>query len=405
MELSGQGVSDFLSNGLPITSINKSIPVVLLSASGKWLTRLPRVGVTHIEALPIIAYNRAAMTMGLSMELKSTELKVQSVRDVYRTAGMLAVFSVFLLVEGMVRVTLIIASNHDGDWDGEAGETFPGVVLLLGGVIEVIAGFGGLLRALAVILFDYHNAAVTQFSVILMFLGWFTFVVFVFADPAYAVSQAKESPVVGLSLGQYKGVVTLGILGSVAYCAALQGGQMFFALQLLMTEKEKGSQYTSSYYGARLMYYSALALIGGVSQLAIGLLVGGKVGTGRLLGSERVGAPPYFIVYPELNIAAGLMVVVAAVVGFSRAVIRSPKGRGLFCGLWALTWLVQIMFMAAAQLGLWAEETLLERRALVFVSGMLVVLSLSLSILPPYMDAMVHHDETVAQRNELKSMA
>lgn len=341
------------------------------------------------------------MSSSLSMVLKSTELKGVSVPNVYRTAGMLAVFSVFLLVEGMVRVTLITAVNHDADWDGEEDETFPGVVLLVGAVIEVIAGLAGLLRALGAIMFDYHNAAVTRFCVILMLLGWFTFIVFVFADPAYTVSHRDVSPVSGLDMSQYKGIVTLGILGSLAYCGALQGGQVFFAWQLWRTEKGGSEKYDSRYYAARLVYYSAFATIGGISQLGIGIFVRDEVGAGRLVGAERVGAPPYFIVYPELNIAAGMLVTFAGLVGFVRAAANRQNGRGFFCGLWALTWLVQILFMAATQLGLWAESSnILERRAVVFVSGMLVVLSLSLSILPPYMDAMRHNDETRA-RNQL----
>lgn len=345
------------------------------------------------------------MSSAIGLAFKSTELKGVSVPNVYRTAGMLAVFSVFLLVEGMVRVTLVTASNHDDDWDGEEGERFPGVVLLVGAVIEVIAGFAGLLRALGAIMFDYHNARVTMLSVILMLLGWYTFVVFVFAAPAYAASHAEESTVVGLNLSQYKGIVTLGILGSLAYCGALQGGQVFFAWQLWRTEKGGSEKYDSGYYAARLIYYSVFALVGGVSQLAIGIAVRDEVGAGRLVGGERVGAPPYFIVYPELNVAAGLLVTFAGLVGLIRAFTRSKSGRGLFCGLWALTWLVQILFMAATQLGLWTDGSISERREWVFVSGMLVVLTLSLSVLPPYMDAMMHHHDTNAQMQQVDSAA
>ena len=136
------------------------------------------------------------MSSAIGLAFKSTELKGVSMPNVYRTVGMLAVFSVFLLVEGIVRVTLVTASNHDDDWDGEEGERFPGVVLLIGAVIEVIARFAGLLRALGAIMFDYHNARVTMISVILMLLGWYTFIVFMFAEPAYAASHAEESPVV-----------------------------------------------------------------------------------------------------------------------------------------------------------------------------------------------------------------
>ena len=338
-----------------------------------------------------------AMSTTLSGEMKSTELASWSIAHVYRTSGMLAVFSLFLLVEGVIRVTFVTATNHDADWDGEENETFPAVVLLIGALIEVIAGFGGLLRALAVTMFDYRNAAVTRFSVILMLLGWFTFIVFVFAEPAYTVSQADESPVVPLDLSQYKAIVTLGILGSLAYCGALQGGQVFFAWQLWMTEKGDSAKYNVGYYASRLVYYSVFAAIGGVSQLAIGILVRAEVGEGLLMDNERVGAPPYFIVYPDLSIAAGILVTFASCVGLVRALVRNESGRGFFSFLWALTWLVQILFMAATQLGLWDDGTILSRRELVFVSGQLVVLTLALSVLPPYMDAMMHHNETKAR--------
>eukprot|EP00803_Ostreobium_quekettii_P000937 evm.model.scf_414EXC.6 EVM.evm.TU.scf_414EXC.6 scf_414EXC:33853-34395(+) len=159
-------------------------------------------------------------------------------------------------------------------------------------------------------------------------------------------------------------------------------------------EKGQAAKYDSAYYAARLVYYSTLALIGGVSQVAIGILARDEIGSGRLVGAQRVVAPPYFVVYPELNIAAGLVVTFSAVAGYVRSALRSEAGRWQFAGAWAATWLVQILLMAATQLGVWSEGELGARREVVFVSGMLVVLTLALSVLPPYMDAMIHHPET-----------
>lgn len=329
------------------------------------------------------------------------KLKARTGPNALRTSGMLLGFSVFMLVAGVVRMTLLVATYHGSGGDEE---TFPKAVLLSAAVVEGIVGFVGLLRALAVIMFDYHNAEVTRFSVILMLFGWFTLVTFVFAEPAYRVNHTEKPEIGGLNMDQYEGIVTLGVLGSLAYCCALQGGQFFFAWQLWNIEKGTGLTYTIGYYSVRLAFYSVLALIAGLSQLAIGTFVWEELGKGRLTRHagvyESIGAPPCFIVYPELNVAAGLLVIIAALTGLERAVFPSRRGRVFFSGLWLLTWLVQIVFMAVTQLGLWHDSTLLERRQVVFVSGHLVVLTLSLSIVPPYLDAMLYHSETVHQTDE-----
>ncbi|CAD7704903.1 unnamed protein product [Ostreobium quekettii] len=322
--------------------------------------------------------------------------------NVNRTAGLLGLFSAFLLVEGVIRVALVLALNHDSDedpnadWDGMGGDTFPEWLRFVGALLEVAAGVAGLGLALGVMAFDYHSAAITGAGVMLMLSLWFTFVVFVFAQPAFDASKLDASRHDDLTLGQWRGVVTLGIIGSAGYCGALQGGQVFFAWQLWRIGAGDASQYTKPYYAARLVYYSTLALLAGVSQLAIGIFIRDEVGEGRLEGPQRVGAPPYFIAYPELNIAAGLLVTFASLAGYVRAVAQRPSGRLVFAWLWACTWMVQVLFMAVTQLGLWSTGTPLERTQRVFVSGMLVGLTLSVSILPPYMDAMMHSPDAGA---------
>lgn len=332
------------------------------------------------------------------------KLKTTTGANALRASGMLLGFSVFILVNAIVRLTLLVATYHGSEWRDGDDEDFPVPILLSAAVLEVVVGLVGLLQALAVIMFDFQNAAVTRFSVFLMLSAWSALVVFVFAEPAYRVRHTEKSTVRGLTLDQYEVVVTLGILGSLAYCGALQGGQAFFAWQLWRVEKGAGEMYTRGYYCVRLAFYSVLAFVAGLSQLAIGTLVREELGQGRLSHStgmnETIVARPYFIVYPELNISAGLLVTFAALVGLGRAVFPSSNGRGAFAGLWVLTWLIQILFMSVTQLGLWADGKMLERREVVLASGLLVVQTLSLSILPPYMDAMMYHAETASWSDE-----
>lgn len=336
------------------------------------------------------------------MELKGTELKGGSSNLSYRAAGMLTVFSLLVLLEGYMRLTMNVAQNH-GVYD-ELKDDVRNLRLaqLVGALLEIIAGVFGLIRALAVIFCDYHNPTATLTAILAMLVNWVPFIIFVFWDPAHAAHNTEKSPNPDFSLNQWLTILAIQIIGASSYCAALGGGQVFFAWQLWLTEKNQRSTYTSRYYSLRLVYYSTLALIAGVTQLVVGIIVRKKVGPGRLMPPETVTAAPFFVVYPELNITAGLLVILSAVAGYGRAVFRSASGRGFFSGLWAFTWFVQVTFMTTLQLGLFSELPPF-RMALVFVTPILFAVVTSLSFLPPYMDAMMYHEETKLADEENKA--
>ncbi|CAD7694893.1 unnamed protein product [Ostreobium quekettii] len=314
--------------------------------------------------------------------------------NVHRTAGMLGMFSAFMMVEGITRTTQVLARNHDedddlnADWDGIDGRTFPEWVLFIGGIVEIVAAGAGLALALGVQIFESHSPAVSKIGLVVMLSAWFTFIVFTFAKPAFDSDKLDFSPHPSLTLDQWRGAVTLGIFGSAGYSAAMLGGQVFFGWQLWRIGLGEGATYNKQYHASRLIYYSALAGVAGLAQMAIGILVRDKVGDGRLGALMRVAAPPFFIIYPGLNVTGGLLVIAAAVAGFVRALIRHAGGRVTFGLLWAAVWVVQILFMGVTQLGLWSKGGPLARQEVVAEAGGLVGLTLSLSVMPTYMDAM-----------------
>lgn len=101
--------------------------------------------------------------------------------DKQKTAGMLAIYSVFLLAEGVVR-TLAVSATPAGSWGVEQMQ-FPPVVLLIGAVLEVAFAMTGLITAVALLALDYENTRLTIVTLCLEATGWFTFIVYTIAEP------------------------------------------------------------------------------------------------------------------------------------------------------------------------------------------------------------------------------
>mmetsp|Transcript_1926 Transcript_1926/g.2757 ORF Transcript_1926/g.2757 Transcript_1926/m.2757 type:complete len:316 (+) Transcript_1926:25-972(+) len=302
----------------------------------------------------------------------------------HKAAGLMLAFSVFVTIEGVLRIINAIAAGRE-DWDGNADADpprFAPIVLLLAALTEVVFGIVGIGTSLAALIYGFHNPMLTAFTFGVELCGWFTFIVFVFAKPAWETNHADGSlhgP--DYSEKQSDGLTVLGILGSVAYCASMQGGQVFFTLQLLAIQKGEEEKHTSGFYRARHVYYSFLLLLGAVSGLAFGAMVYDNSGDGQLI--PPVVQPPWFVVYPELTITFSVVTLVVALACLVRAATGMTGGTAVIGGALAVSWLLQLTMMVITQLALLNSNQGVNRT---FVGGMLVVLSLALHIMPAFLD-------------------
>eukprot|EP00271_Cylindrocystis_brebissonii_P019424 TRINITY_DN5892_c0_g1_i1.p1 TRINITY_DN5892_c0_g1~~TRINITY_DN5892_c0_g1_i1.p1 ORF type:complete len:331 (-),score=37.90 TRINITY_DN5892_c0_g1_i1:319-1311(-) len=296
--------------------------------------------------------------------------------EVYRTAGLLAVVSAFLLVEGVVRTDILVGTPDDM-WNGDA-QNFPPAAMIVGSATEVFFAVVGLAVALAQIVLNAGSPAATIFAIGSSCLGWYTFVVFTIAAPAYNQANALAPLWSGLNSSQSEAVTAMGILGGVSHCFCLQGGQFFLLFKLLRLQNGNEKHYDAEYHRSRLVAFSTFVLIAGGSQLTTGVIVRHALGGGRY--AAPVVSPPYGVFYPEMTIACGCAVLLYGIFLILVALALVPKSTFTptliaLCGLG--TYITQLTLQNIAQE--WAGG------ALIILGSQQVGLTFMVAFFPAYL--------------------
>lgn len=288
-----------------------------------------------------------------------------------RTAGLLTLFSVFCLIEGGIRLTRVVGSS---DWDGD-DNVFPPIVLLLASLTEVIFALSGLLPGLLALVTEQYHKFMALPALVLINAGWFTFVVYVFALPAFNAARNPGHP--GLTDSEDAGATVFGIFGSMAICASMQGGQFVFALRLHRHLTDDMDKYTKLYIKVRNIVYTSLYVLFGVSMLSIGALAQAQLGGGRVL--PPLVKPPFFVVYPELTITAGVITTLVSAVALFRAITGMTKLAPVYYALIAFDYLCNLGFLVYPQIGLIPAGP-------VFAVGMLTCLFAAVRVMPVFFE-------------------
>ncbi|KAL3134611.1 hypothetical protein ABBQ38_006438 [Trebouxia sp. C0009 RCD-2024] len=145
--------------------------------------------------------------------------------------------------------------------------------------------------------------------------GWFVFVVYVLAMPSFAAARTPAMP--HLSASATKAVILMGLTGSIAVCAALQGGQFMFTNILLGYTTGKGKVQSTTLWRGRLYFFAFLVLLKGISEVVIGSIIKDHLGGGRL--ATPVVEPPFVITKAGLVIADGVWVTLVGLIGLAIA--------------------------------------------------------------------------------------
>jgi hypothetical protein len=314
-----------------------------------------------------------------------------------KTLALLLLFSVMVTYEGVIRVTNEVGTNDvkHKSWDGDdddgvpiylrTTDPFPPVAKLIGGVFEVLFGTAGLALALAGLLYNFHNPMATMATIGTIILGVYTFAIYVFAEPIYNAANELNTLMSYPDENDADAASAIGILGSFALCAALQGGQFFFAADLLAYQQDKSEdRQKPGFIVSRYVYYAFLLLLFGTSQLAMGAFVFDLSGGGRLGDTGNgsvVIAPPFFVVWPELTITVGCFTTLVALIAIVRAATKMTAAPGPFAWLVGISWLMNLTMTVISAVGL------INTPALTFVASMLFGLITAVHVLPVYLDA------------------
>lgn len=235
-------------------------------------------------------------------------------------AALLTIWSILVINEGAIR---LIDSNPAAGLSGGR----PAVMLVfLGGLFEVVFGLIGLFLGLAAFILKAHNTTITKASMVVQtILGYYVFVIYVFVIPSFRAVDLPGPSLIGLTLGQSRFLIALGVLTSFQFCLALQGGQFVFMARLVCAAT--GQDFLKQKSGARMraVFWNANMGLAGLWTLVTGLLIATNVGSGTL--DTPFESPPNVGRLPGMTIFTGVLLIIWAAVGITIALMkmRIPK--------------------------------------------------------------------------------
>lgn len=230
-------------------------------------------------------------------------------------AAFLTVFSLFLINQGSIQVMRLYPTENL--LDGGAPSKF---LLFLGHLFEFFYGLLGLGLGLTALVFRGHNATVTKLCMFIQIvLSIYTFMLVAFIAPGFAVRDITEPQLIGLTTGESKFIRALGLLTSVHFFFALQGGQFVFMARLVSESTGTDFMWQKSGYKLRAIFWNLNLAIPGFWTLVTGAMVNEKVGGGRL--QQLIFSPPTVGHLPGLTIFTGLGVCVLGLLGVVMAVL------------------------------------------------------------------------------------
>lgn len=231
-------------------------------------------------------------------------------------AALLTLWSALVINEGAIR---LIDSNPAGGLS-EGGRP-PPVVLFLGGLLEVVFGLVGLCIGMAGFIFRWYDTNVTKLGIAVQTLfGYYVFAVYVFVAPAYRAADLEGPILEGLSIGQSRLLIAMGIMTSFHFCLALQGGQFVFYARLICAGTGRDFLKQNTGNTMRAIFWNANLAFSGLWTLITGAVLHANLGGGTLDVPFEV--PPHVGKLPSLTIWTGLLLLLFGLAGVALAVSK-----------------------------------------------------------------------------------
>jgi len=247
-------------------------------------------------------------------------------------ATILFAFSIVMLIEGAVR-TANGASQIASRGPGSLPEPFPATVIVIGGIFEGIEYFLIHLSSYSSSHYYFFVLCVVGIAVFHLFiafnfmfieseskqstkipclmaiiadctLGLFVWVLFSFAVPGKAISDAAMAGVFS-SLDRYKAAkVFAGPFFAGCLCTAVQGGPLYFLIALW-----RGGDYSQKHYRFGLKLFGVCTLVGMVSYLIVVSMIVADTPS------------PYQGVVPPIFVSHGTLSIIIALVGICMGIL------------------------------------------------------------------------------------
>lgn len=263
-----------------------------------------------------------------------------------QAGALLTIWSLLVINEGAIRVM-----DQSPSIDLLGSGRPPKLVPFLGGLFEVSFGLFGFFVGAAALLLKRYSTLITKLCMgFQSVLGYYVFIVFVFLLPIYqAIDIEPDGPVIiGISAGERRFIITMGILTSSHFCLALQGGQFVFMARLVSAAT--GENFLGQKKGnkMRAYFWNGNMILSGLWTLITGAVVHAKFGGGRLL--RPVVSPPNVVVLPGMTIFTGLLLIVWGLVGIAMTMSGNVP-TAFFAGT-AVVYFMGLLNYGIAQFGL-----------------------------------------------------
>jgi len=328
-----------------------------------------------------VTYNTPASLAAQPQQFYPQQVPASSLtlNNLTQTAGLLSFFSVIILMEGMQRFVLFSQPPPGVGWDGDSSN-FPTIALMLAGLFEVCFAMMGLAVGICAMVFGWGHPSFTMASIwVQLWFGLYTYVVMTIAFPAWDEDKGVYPAGMeydGLTRSQHNTARVFGnIFGLMSFDGVLFAAQMMFAMQLYRLQTFQAVTYDKFYYQTRLMLFSSLVLLGGLSCIVVGSIYRDDVGQGKYaIPAEYF---PNVFRYPEMTIVSGCVLIVSGILGLADAAGEASLSQPY---LWwnLLTWLWLIAGHTMGQLGIIGGP-------MAMAGGSLVVLVTSLMLAPSYL--------------------
>lgn len=235
--------------------------------------------------------------------MSDKEQVVSYQREFTEAAYLLAFWSILVMNEGVVRfiqhgkpaAPLLFSGTPIRFW-----------VPFLGALCEVIFGAFGFAVGLAGGVLDYFSKPLTLALIGVQTLaGWYTFITYVFVIPAFRIAN-ETKPMLGMSAAASKAFGAMGILTSLSWCLALQGGQFVFISRLMAYGTEENFLKQRTGAGMRSMFWNANYFLAGLWATISACIVINQKGIG-LTKPGPFFAPPNVGRIPLYLLSTGLL--------------------------------------------------------------------------------------------------
>jgi hypothetical protein len=175
-------------------------------------------------------------------------------------------------------------------------------------------------------------------------------------------------------------VGSMGVLGTIGWYASLYGSLACVAFAIFAFQSGKPGLRNRSFYQTRLVFYSTVMLIAAASQVLLGAYVMKEYGTGPLPNGPII-VSMYVVLYPEVNLACGCVMVATALFGFARAAgVSAVPDNHMFQAMAWFSWLVNVGGVAMFQIYALPEGVGIGR------APSLVMLMVGMFVLPAFLD-------------------